>query len=443
MKKEIAIVSNTRSSILFHFSQDEISAERGAVISKLCATVNLPGFRRGKAPKNIILSKFSSDIDSRTKSSLLDKAFEELQRSAEELNLLAIVDCSTENEEDGFVCKMTLDIRPSVELPDYKSIALLPFSEEVSAEEVETELEHIRKHNSKYNTVKREAKAGDYVKVSYEGILEGGEAIADVAPNHKVYGRQTNTWEEAGNKDVQGVQAVIQGVIGHKVGDKCEAEEIFPDDFPVVELAGKKATYAFEILEVCERVEPEFDEKFFKQYGVDSIDALRARMAEHLVKRKHTQGLVKWRDEIVHFLANFAKFELPESVIHKEINGLVEAFVDSQIRNGAPAKSFENRADEISESLLPIAKIRAKAGLLLDKIAEVEKVGISNKDIEAMILQDAALKRIGVDRYVREIKNDRSKLIDLRTRARRGKTLDFLISTNSKEMVETQELQGN
>ncbi|MDR2435785.1 MAG: trigger factor [Puniceicoccales bacterium] len=439
MKKEIITVNNTRSSILFHFPQDEISAQRDVVTGEFCATVSLPGFRKGKVPKNIILSKFSSAIDSRTKAALADKAFEELQQSEEELNLLAIVDYSTENAEDGFVCKLTFDLRPNIELPDYKSVTLSSFSEEISADEVDAELEHIKKYNSKYNAVERESKAGDYVKVNYEGILEDGTAIADIAPNHKIYGRQVGTWEEAGNGDVQGVQAVIQGVIGRKVGDKCEAEETFPDDFPVAELAGKKATYAFEILEVRERVDPELNESFLRQCGVDSVDALRARIAEHLAGRKRTQGLVKQRDEVVHFLANSAKFELPESVIQKEVNGLAQAFVDSQVRNGVPAKSFEGRADEISQNLFPIAEIRAKAGLMLDKIAEVEKIEIGNGDIEAMILQDAALKRIGIDQYVREIKGDRSKLIDIRTRTRRGKALDFLVVTNSKEVAKTQE----
>jgi trigger factor len=443
VKKEIITVNNTRSSILFHFSQGEISTQRDVVIGEFCATVSLPGFRKGKVPKNIILSKFSSAIDSRTKSALLDKALDDLQQSAEELNLLAIVDYSTENVEDEFTCKLTFDLRPNIELPDYKSVTLSSFSEEVSAEEVETEFEHIKRYNSKYNAVDREAKAGDYVRVNYEGILEDGMAVADAVPNHKIYGKQINTWEEAGNGNVQGVQAVIQGVIGHKVGDKCEAEEAFPDDFSVVELAGKKATYAFEILEVRERIDPELNESFLEQYGVDSVDTLKTRIAKHLANRKRTQGLVKQRDEVVHFLADFAKFELPESVIQKEVNSLVQAFVDSQVRNGAPAKSFEGHADEISQDLFPIAEIRAKAGLMLDKIAEVEKIEISNGDIEAMILQDVALKRIEIDQYVREIKGDRNKLMDLRARTRRGKALDFLVTANSKEAAKTQELQDN
>jgi trigger factor len=438
VKKEIATVSNTRSSILFHFFQDEISSERDAVIGELCATVNLPGFRKGKAPKNIVLSKFSSNIDSRTKSALIDKALKELQQSAEELNVLTIVDYSTEDVGDGFACKLTFDVRPNVELPDYRSIALSPFSEEVSAEEVDAEFERIKRYHAEYKLVEREAAAGDYVKLNYEGILEDGVAIVDVDPNNKIYGKQTATWEEAGNKDTKGVQAVIQGVIGHKAGDKCEAEEAFPEDFPVAGRAGKRATYAFEVLEVRERVDPEFDEKFLRQYGVDSVDALKALIGKHLAGNRRSQGLIKQRDEVVHFLANSAKFELPESVIHKEVRGLAQAFVDSQVKNGVPVKNFENRADEISRDLLPIAEIRAKAGLMLDKVAEVENIEIDNRDIEAMILQDTALKRVGIDQYVRELKNDRDKLMDLRMRTRRGRALDFLVTTNSKGIVTTE-----
>jgi trigger factor len=416
--------------------RDEIASKKDAIVSEFCATANLPGFRKGKVPKGIILSKFSSDIDARVKSVLVNEAFENIQRSADELNLLTVVDYSTEDLEDGFVCKLAFDLRPNVGLPDYENIALTAFSDEVTAGEVNSELDHIKKQHSSYNLVERDVKAGDYVKVSYDGVLEDGVAIVDAVPNHKIYGKQTNTWEEAGNAEIYGVQAVIQGVIGRKTGDKDEGEEVFPEDFSIPELAGKKAIYTFEILEVRERIDPELNEEFFKQYGVDSIDGLRERIGEHLARRKRTQGLLKQRDEIVHFLADSAKFELPGSVVDKELQSLVQAFIDGQVRKGIPAKYFEVYVDEISKNLLPVAEIRTKAGMVLDKIAEAEKTEIDNKDIEAMIIQDVTIKKIKVDQYVRDLKNDRDKLVDLRTRTLRGKVLDFLIKTNSKETAE-------
>jgi trigger factor len=441
VKKEINTISNTRSSISFLFSNEEISSEKEAVIGEFCATTTLPGFRKGKAPKNIILSKFLPNIEARTKATLLNKALEDVQKSTNELNLLAVVDYSSEDSEDGFLCKLIFDLRPNVKLPDYKNVTLTAFSEKVTKKEVGAEFDHIRKQHSNYNIVDREIKSGDYVKVNYEGFLEGGLAIVDAVPGHKIYGKQVNTWEEAGNVDVPGVQAVIQGVIGHKTGDRCEGEELFSEDFPVPELAGKKATYTFEILEVRERVDPDLNEEFFKQYGVDSVDSLKNRLSEYLANYKRRQGLLKQRDEIIYFLANSAKFELPESVIEREIQGLVQSFIEGQVKNGVSAKYFEGRIDEISKSLLPAAETRAKAGLVLDKIAEMEKIKIDNKDIEAMIFQDISVKKVDASQYVRELQSDRDKLIDLRTRTLRGKALDFLVEINSKEMAKIKKSQ--
>lgn len=441
MKKDVNTINNTRSSVSYCFDSAELSVEKDKVISEYCSTVAIPGFRKGKTSKNVILSKFSSDIESRVKSILLNKAFEDAQKSEKELNLLAVVDFSTENVEDRFVCKLIFDIRPEIELPDYKNISLTPFSVDVSNEEIESEFERIKRQYAKYEIVDRAVQAGDYVKVNYNGVLEDGSEIVTVVPDHKIWGKQSNTWEEAGNAEVQGVQAVIQGVIGHKVGDKDESEEIFAEDFSIPELAGKKATYSFEILEIRERVDPEINEEFLRQYGVSSVGELEDKIKKHLTQYNRTQGLVKQRDEIVNFLADHAQFELPESVLQNETQTLVQTFIDAQAKNGIPAKNFESRIDEISKSLLPMAGIRGKSGLILDKIAEVEKITIDNKDIESMIWQDTMMKKVNVNQYINKLKKNRNVLLDLRTRALRGKVLDFLIKTNSKEIVEANEIQ--
>jgi FKBP-type peptidyl-prolyl cis-trans isomerase (trigger factor) len=89
--------------------------------------------------------------------------------------------------------------------------------------------------------VERDAKVGDYVRVNYDDVLADRVAIADAIRSHKIYGKRTNTREKVGNVDVStGVQAVIQGVIGLKTGDNGKAEEVFPEDFSISELAGKK-----------------------------------------------------------------------------------------------------------------------------------------------------------------------------------------------------------
>ncbi|MDE6431943.1 MAG: trigger factor [Opitutales bacterium] len=437
MRKEIKAINNTRSSVLYHFDAEEFSTEKNKVVAEYCTSVAVPGFRKGKAPKGLILSKFGNDIDSRARSVLINKSLEDAEKSKQELHLLVVTDFSVDKEEDGIAVKLIYDLQPDIKLPDYKSIKLDPFSSDVSEKEIEDEFVRIKKQHSRYIPVDREVKPGDYVKVNYEGILRGGSKIADVVSDHKIWGKQTGTWEEAGNKDVPGVQAVIQGVIGHKVGDKGSGKETFPKDFSVPELAGKKATYDFEVLDVRERVDPELNEEFFKQYGVTNATELKNRIRESIAQHKTTQGLVKQRDQIMKFLANAADFELPESVLKREIQSLAQMFVDSQVRGGASVKTIEGHIGEISENLTPLAGERGKSGMMLDKIAEVEKIAIDNKDVEAMIWQDCMLKKLNVNQYVNSLQKDRNLLIDLRSRTLHGKVLDFLVKLNSQEAADT------
>ncbi len=434
MKRDIETINSTRSFVLYEFDTEEVALEKEKVLKEYCAETSISGFRKGKAPKNIVLSKFSSDIESRTKSMFLNKAFEEADKAKQELNLLTVVDFEIENKNERIFCKLIYDIKPDIKLPDYKSVTLTPFSDDVTDEEIESEFLKVKKRHSTYNLVDREIVAGDYVKVSYNGCLEDGSEISTIVPDHTIWGKQVGTWEEAGNKDVGGVQSIIQGIIGHKKGDTGKVEEFFPEDFNILVLAGKKAVYTFEILEVRERVDPEINEEFLKQYEVNSVDELKEHFRTYLSRNKRTQGLVKQRDEIVNFLSSAAEFEIPESVLKREIKILIQMFVDSQVRNGASIKDLKSHMDELSEGLNPMAVQRGKAGLMLDKIAEEEKIEIENKDIEAMIWQDAMFKRININNYINDLKKDRNLLNNLRMRALRGKVLDFILKINSKEI---------
>lgn len=438
MKRDIDAISNTRSSASYRFSAEEYSTEKEKILAEYCTSVAVPGFRKGKAPKSIISSRFADDIESRTRSVLINKAFDDLEKSKTELNVLAVVDFSADKEGDEFVCKLVYDLQPTIELPDYRSIKLDGFSIEVSDDEVEKEFDRLKRQNAQYVTVDRAVQAGDYVKVDYEGTFDDGSKIADVVPDHKIWGLQHSTWEEAGNADVPGVQSVIQGIIGHKVGDTGEVKQTFPEDFSVPALAGKQANYTFKVLDVRERINPVIDEKFLKQYGVDTEHELKENIKKSIAQHKNTQGLVKQRDQIVDFLADSAKFELPDSVFKHETQTLMKMFIDSQIRNGVPVKQLEKVVENMSAGMAPMANRRGKSGLMLDKIADQEKISIENKDIEAMIWQDSMLRRQDVNHYVNELKKSRELLLDLRTRALRGKVLDFLMRINSKEakMVE-------
>lgn len=443
MKKEIESVNNTRSSVSYHFDSDEFSAEKEKIISEYCANASIPGFRKGKAPKALVSTKFANEITSRVNSAFVNKSFDELEKEKDELHVLSVVDFSIDEKDGGVICKLIYDIRPDITLPDYKAIKLDSFSCDATDDEVNGELERIKRQHAQYVPVDREVRAGDYVRVNYEGKLEDGSKIADVVPDHKIWGKQNGTWEEAGNKEVPGVQAVIQGVIGHKVGDTVtDAEENFPEDFSVAQLAGKSATYDFELLDVRERIDPEMDEKFLKQYGVSTVDELKERIGKSISQRKRTQGLVAQRDQIVEFLSDSANFEVPESVVKHETQTLLQMFLESQARGGKSIKHFEGSIGAISEELSPMATKRAKSGLVLDKIAEVENITLVDKDVEDMLWQDAMLKRLTTaqfSQYVSELRKNRGLLIDLRTRALRGKVLDFLMKTNSKEASEKQE----
>ena len=132
--------------------------------------------------------------------------------------------------------------------------------------------------------VEKAAEKGDYVRCSYEGTIEG-QAIAELAPDAPMYGKQSKTWEEAGSEDAPGVRAVIDGLVGMSAGEE-EVEMEFSSDFQVAALAGHSAKYSLEVEEVREKILPELDEAFFKSMQVKDEAELRSQIAQNISQQK-------------------------------------------------------------------------------------------------------------------------------------------------------------
>ena len=131
----------------------------------------------------------------------------------------------------------------------------------------------------------RPVSEGDYVKCSYEGKIDG-EGVADLLPDKPMYGKQTNTWEEAGNVTGLGVQAIAEGIVGMSKGESKEVKADFDKDFELTPLAGKSVNYTLEVHEVREKKSATLDEDFLKSLKVEDEKTLRERLEKDLAARK-------------------------------------------------------------------------------------------------------------------------------------------------------------
>ena len=201
---------------------------------------------------------------------------------------------------------------------------------------MEAAIDETRKQRASFQVVERAAGKGDFVKVSYEGEIEGSP-IADMVPDKPIWGKQENTWEEAGADEQQmGVPVIIEGLVGMISGDKKEAEMDFPADFDVPELAGKKAIYRFEVHEVRTRVLPELDDKFLESMKLESVEQFKDQVYEDLLNRKKYDNRQAQRQQIIEEINARVEFPLPESALEKETNSAMADIMKQNMNRAEP-----------------------------------------------------------------------------------------------------------
>ncbi|MDR2432259.1 MAG: trigger factor [Puniceicoccales bacterium] len=433
MKEKIENISDTRLNVVCTFDADEITTERKSIVDKLCKEANVPGFRKGKIPSNVILSKFSDGIKKQLDSNIINKTLNALN-SKTEWSVVTIVDLRREDIDGGMVCTLTLDIIPEFELSDYKSLSIDPINVVVDEHEIQNEVRNTLRRYAKYEVVSRKSKIGDFVKLNYTGKFDDGSVVADTKSIPSIYGTQTNTWEEVGNITTPGIGAIVDGIVGIKAGEKKTVSQQFETDFEVVELAGKTVSYDLEIIEVRELVLPELTDDMLQTLGVKSQEELYEKSKLLLTNYKTSQARFNQREELVTKLIESIDVKIPESAINQEATNLMNEFADRKVRSGVNPQDIAKNSQEIFNSFKPAATQRVKIGAILDKIAKDEKIEPLQGDIENMIWQDVYTRGLDVNKYIVELRRNNDKIIDLRRRTMRGKTLDHLMYMLCKDL---------
>jgi trigger factor len=422
-------VSDTRKNLVVTLDKSEVDAEHQAVITEVSQQARIPGFRPGKAPAAMVAKRFGKEITDEFKQKVVSKAY----RSAleqQKLDVLNVVNVEPGQVEPGLSAAVTItvDVRPEFTLPDYTDLPTEVAPTESTDAEVDNIIEGLRGERAEFKVAERPAAKSDYVKLAYEGTLDG-KPITDLAPDKQIYGKVPQTWEEVEGANEGVIPGLGKHLAGLKAGDKKTVEIAFPADFaPVPALAGKTASYALEVLEVRERALPPLDEAFFKANQADSLDALKASVRNNLKLQKEYQNRSEQRRQVTEALAAKVEFSVPDSLVESETQGVLRQFIEENMRRGIPQEQFEKDKKQLFENARQAATKRVKVQLLLAKIAEAEKLQVTEKDIDAFIYREAMRTQQKPDKLVKTLSTDRDQLRAVQQSIIFDKAVDFLVS---------------
>ena len=335
MNVEIKEAGDARKIVNVTFDSDEMSEKGNQVCKELGRLANIPGFRKGKAPEQVIRKRYASEIQQELSRKVSTAAYEAVLEN-KEIKVYSILKVEPGEVKSGepATIEVTVDIESEFDLPKYEEFELTVHSGEVNDEDVEKELDTLRDQRASFDEVERATAKGDYVKCSYEGLLDG-EPVMELLPDKPMYGKQSNTWEEAGQAKGLGVDAIAQAVIGMKKEEKKEVEADFPKDFEIAPLAGKKVIYSLEIHEVREKKAPQADnEDFLKALKAESLEDLKAKIKDDLVSRKERENIDGKRGQVTQKILDMPDFPLPQQAVYDESKTIFQSNVQRAIQQG-------------------------------------------------------------------------------------------------------------
>ena len=440
MKTDVQDINPTRKTIAVTVTSEEITEQEAKLIKDFQRQAKIPGFRPGKAPENMVRSRFAKDIQQELKQRIISQAHQEGVAGAD-FEVFTIVELEESEITSGqdAVITFTVDVIPEFNLPAYEGLKVSAEPTDASDEEVTKMLDQILSQRAEFNVAEKAAEKGDYVQCGYEGKI-GDELVADLVPDATMYGSQKTTWEEAGSEDAPGVRAIIDGLVGMKAGDAKEVTMEFPEDFKPEALAGKTAVYSLEAKEVREKVMPEMDEAFFKSLQVKDEAELRERIAENISNQKKQQNANAERQQITEELLKAVDFPIPESGVERETESVLRDFMRRNMQQGVSAEEFEKHKESLHEGASKAAHDRLKSRLILTKIAEKEKIKVENEDFSRMIMMEAQQSGQNPEKVVKELRKDQSRINDMRREIILGKTMDWLLEKAERSEAEPVEV---
>ncbi len=374
LKKEKNIVT-----IEFTISQDEFEASVNKAYLKAKNSINVQGFRKGKAPRHIIEKKYGKSI---FYDDALDIAIQEAYPMAvkeSELDVINSPKVNVEKFEEGEDIVITADVEvmPEVQLCDYKGVEVEKFEVKVTDEDVDSEIKAMQDKNARVIEVSdRTVQNGDILTIDYAGFVEEEQFEGGTAENQ--------TLEIGSNSFIPGFE---EQLVGKSKDEEAEINVTFPEEYHSEELKGKDAVFKVKIHEIKTKELPEIDDEFAKDVSeFDTLEELKADTRKTLEEKAKDNEKVTNNNNIVTKIVNDSVVEVPEVLIEREIDYLGKNYEQQFRSQGFSGKEMDDLikslVDQYKSGAKSQAEFNVKADLVLTAIIDKENIKATEEELD-------------------------------------------------------------
>ncbi|MGP3777234.1 trigger factor [Halanaerobium saccharolyticum] len=424
VKKEV--LEGNKVKLEVEIESDQVDEALEQAYRQVVKDIEIPGFRKGKAPRKIIEQRFGEEVLHKDALDILiPQGYSEAVEEAD------IEPIAQPDIEDFYISKgeaatftAIVEVKPEVELGDYKGLGIEKEDTDVKDEEIAQRLEKMQDEHSQLTTAEREElQDGDFAIIDFTGYVDGEEFPGGSAEEYSL--------EIGSGSFIPGFE---EQLVGMKVGEEKSVEVTFPEDYHADDLAGADASFDVLLKEIKVKQRPELDDDFAKEASdYETMEELRVSIEEELAEQKENSAENNFREELIKKASENAEVNMTDTLVDEQLDQMFQRLSQSISQQGMDVEDYlgymgmdeEGWREQNKET----ASERAKELLVLEAIADVEDIEVTDEEIEDEVNEIAEMHEQDPEQ-IKAILQMQGQLSQLKEDIRRQKTIDFLIENN-------------
>lgn len=426
MKYEVKKLEKSAVEVKIFLEKEELNPILDKVIKKVAEKVEIPGFRKGKAPKEAVINAAKEQISEDVAGEAINSNFMEIieKEKIEPVSYVRIKDIKL---NDTLEVVFDVDVYPEFEIGNYKGLEVAKEAFELTDDKLNEEIERLVNSNSKLEEVTDEAykaELGDTVDLAFEGFIDGVPFDGGKAESHLL---------KLGSKNF--IDTFEEQLVGYVKGQEGEVNVKFPEEYHAESLAGKPAVFKVKINAIKKLVKPELNDEFAKTLSYESTEDLRTKKAEEITKRENDRIENEYIGKLIEEISKNTTVEIPVSMVNAEIENRMRELEYQLSAQGFKIddylKMMGGNKEMFAAQIAPSAEAKVKADLILAKIARLENLEVTEEETAAKMEEVAKMYGMDVPKLEVELKkynNLENFKASLKTDLMMKKSIDFVVN---------------
>ncbi|MDT8443425.1 MAG: trigger factor [Desulfuromonadales bacterium] len=389
MNVKVEDVSSIKKKLSFEVASEQVDKEIRKALQKIGKKAKIKGFRAGKVPEAVLEKYYGGQMEQDVLTSLINATyFKALQEHAiPAVGEPSIVESSGINKGEAFTYEAEVEVKPEVTAKDYTKLSLEKETFVPDPKAVEGQLEEMRASRSQVEVADRNAaRIGDSVVIDFEGFI-GEDAFAG--------GKGEDYLLELGSGSF--IPGFEEQLFGMQRGESKDVEVSFPEDYGQAELAGKPAVFKVVLKEIKEKVVPELDDEFAKEFGVDTLDELKTQLQTSYEAQEASRIDNDLREKLVSTLIESNPIEVPEAMIAKQLDYMYDNITNRMKSQGMTPEMLGLTPENFRENYRKTAIDQVSGNLILEAIGRQENIVADESEIDAKLEKIAVMANAPVE----------------------------------------------